>query len=250
MKKILTLLALSSFLFTGCALIPKPVEFFQKKVKSFPEPTSKQVEVQKQTAQRAKEAAQATLSTAVDEGASTNLVATAKDTAVLTDAVSTSLGPPVKPSVAPAQDLSTELLTQVAKLNRKIDAFAEANEKVEGKKIEGTGVFSVPYFVYAGGFVLLVVVGWHLAKTALMAGSIANPAIAPLLGLANGGMNAAGAAAGKGLQQVVAGGSAFLKKLETEVTDPALRQRVKDLFVAAHKEAQDADVKVLVDKLK
>lgn len=248
-KLLLPLLLATAFLFSGCALIPKPVELFQKKVKSFPEASAKQVEVQRETAQRAKEAASTTFVAAVHENVSANVLAPARDTVVLTDAVATSLGPPAKPSVAPADELATELRGQIAKLNRKIDAFAEANEKVEGKKIEGTGFLQIPYFVYVGLVVLVVVVGWHLAKTALLAGSIANPALAPLLGVARSGMGAVEADAGKGVRQLVAGGQSFLSKLETEVTDPALRQRLKDLFTSSHKQAQDEDVKATVDKL-
>lgn len=245
MKKLLTIVVMS-LLLTGCSsLIPKPVEFFQKKVKVFPEPTAKQEELQREAAQRAKESAQATLKAAVAEDSSTNLVAKATDTAVLSDSVATSLGPPVSPSVAPAAELATKLNTQVAKLNKKVEKFAEANEKLEGKKVEGTGALSVPYFLYVGLIALVVIVGWHLAKLALTAAAAANPGA--LVGVA--GMNVAGSVISKGFHQLVSGGQAFKRWVDKEVSDPILKQKVLDAFTALHKQAQDEDVKNIVNKL-
>ncbi len=243
MKKLLILLGL--VVLTGCSIIPKPVEFFQKKVHAFPDATPKQVELEKETAQRATESAQATLQTAVAEDASTNLVAKAQDTAVLTAAVATSLGPPVSPSTAPAPVLAQKLTVQVAKHDKAVDKFAEANEKLEGKKVEGTGALSVPYLVYVGLIGLVIVAGWHIAKLALQAASVANPGA--LVGVA--GMNVAGSVLSKGFHQLVVGGQAFKGWVEKEVEDPTLKQKILDAFVVAQKQAQDTDVKSVVSHI-
>ena len=191
MKKLFLSLFAVLFL-SGCALIPKPVEFFQKKVAAFPEPSARMGEVQKQAAQRAKVAAQATFEDAIAENSSPVLRADARDAAVLTDAVSTSLGPPKKDAVGTSDEVARELRAQIAKLNAKIDAFQAQNEKVEGKKIEGTGFFQIPYFVYLAVVILIIVVGWHLLHTVitgLQVAGVANPAVGAAAGVAGAGLN-------------------------------------------------------------
>lgn len=233
-----------ALLFQGCALIPKPVEFFQKKVKSFPDATTKHVEIQKEVAQRAKQAAEETFVQSIKENSSPTLRLQARDAAVLTDAVSGSLGPPESPSAKPAPELAVSLGSQVAKHDNKVQAFAEANEKLEGKKVEGTGALSIPYFIYVGGIVLALVVFWHLAKTALTVASLANPGAA--VGVA--GMNVAGSLLSKGFHQLVSGGNAF-KEWAKENFDPVVSAKITEAFDAAHKETQDQDVKTLVNKV-
>lgn len=252
MKKLLTILSLSLVLFTqGCALtsalMPKRVEFFQDKVQKVPFPSRYEQELQRESADRAKKKAAETVLAATDEGCSTNVLAPAKETAVLTDSLSTSLGPPAKiPSsdvTSPA--LAEKLTKEVAKLNAKIDTVRQENNKDAGKKIEGTGAISIPYFLYAGGIALLLFIGWHLAHTALTLAAAANPGAA--VGVA--GMNVASTVLSKGFQQLVTGGNEFKDWVEKEVTDPTLKQKIVDAFTALHKQSQDSDVKVLVDKV-
>lgn len=249
MKSYLPIVLSSILLFTGCGLLPKRVELFQKKVQAFPEQSATYSEVQKRAAQLAKDRAQQTLIAAVQEKSSTNVVSPAADTAQLSDAVSTSLGPPKYPAGTndSANALADELRTQIAKLDRKIDSYKEANEKVEGKKIEGTGLISVPYFVWAGGFVLIVVVGWHLAKIALSAASVANPGF----GIAVGGMNVASGVAGKAITQIVAGGKDFMSWVGSKeaALDPAIQAKITEAFTTAHKLNQDSDVQAIVKPL-
>lgn len=191
MKKLFLALA-TALLFSGCALIPKPVELFQKKVKAFPEPSAALVEVQKQTAQRAKEAAKLTFEDAIREDSSPILRADARDSAVLTDAVATSLGPPLKNAKGTSDEVANELRAQIAKLQARIDTFQEQNSKVEGKKIEGTGFLQIPYFVYLGVVVLVLVIGWHLLHaviTALKVAGVANPALGIAGSIGGAGMS-------------------------------------------------------------
>lgn len=191
MKKLfLSLFAV--LLLSGCAIIPKPVEIFQKKVKAFPEPSARMVEVQKQAALKAKVAAQATFEDSIAENSSPVLRADARDAAVLTDAVSTSLGPPKKDAVGTSDEVARELRAQIATLQAKIDAFQSQNEKVEGKKIEGTGFLQIPYFVYLAVILFVLVIGWHLLHTVvkgLQFAGVANPAVGIAGGVVNSGMN-------------------------------------------------------------
>lgn len=244
MKKIILLLALSSFIFTGCGLIPKNVEFFQSKVHKFPAFTPSQAEYQKQAAGLAKQKASETLDAALATGASTNVVAPARETEKLTDAVSTSLGPPVTPATN-TDSAVANLQKAVAKLDQKIEAFKQESDKNAGKKIEGTGLISIPYFAYVGVIGLLIFVFWHLAKTALTVASAANPGAA----VAVGGMNVAGSVAAKGVAQLVAGGEEFKAWVEKEVSDAGLKQKILDAFTSAHKTAQDGDVQAIVKPL-
>jgi hypothetical protein len=243
MKKLFAILLAFGLLSTGCGLIPKKVEFFQDKVKKFPAESSRLIELQKEAAYAAKVETQQTVRAAVLEDASTNLVQHAETAAVLTDAVSTSLGPPSK---QPSETVAADLRRAVAKLDAKIDAFKQENDENAGKKIEGTGAIQVPYFAYLGGFVVLVFMLWHLGKLALTAASVANPGAAVGLGV----MNVAGSLAGKGFVQLVQGGKNFLKWVDDNVPDDAIRTKLVDAFTAAHKQAQDGDVRPVVDKLR
>lgn len=246
MKSLLPI-ALSLCLLTGCSLIPKPVEFFQDKVHKFPQPTASQIEYQKEAALRAKQKAAATVDAALSEGSTTNVVAPAREAEKLTDAVSTSLGPPVHE----AQDTDVvvgKLQTAVARHDNKVDAFQKYNDKDAGKKIEGTGAVSIPYFVYLGVVVLIIVVLWHLGKIALTAASMANPGAAVGLGVVNAGS----ALAAKGFSQVVSGGEDFLKWVDGRFSaaEPKLATEIADTFKALHKQNQDQDVQSLVNTIK
>jgi hypothetical protein len=239
----LAALILSLTLLCGCGLIPKKVEFFQDKVKKFPEESAKLVELQKEAASVAKVETRETVKAALLENASTNLVQHAEAAAILTDAVSTSLGPPAK---KPSDDVAAELLRAVAKLDNKIEAFKQENNENAGKKIEGTGLIQVPYFIYLAGFVLLVVVIWHLGKLALTAAAVANPGAA--VGL--GALNVAGNVAGKGFVQLIKGGKNFLKWVDEQVPDEALKAKLVEAFTASHKQAQDGEVRAIVDQVR
>jgi hypothetical protein len=238
-------LAALLFVSNGCALLPKSVEFFQKKVKAVPELSPRGEELRRQAAQRAEIKARETVVAALTENASTNVVAPAKETEQLTEAVSESLGPPSRPSTQTTDALIQSLQKQIATLNEKLDAYRERTEKLEGKKIEGTGFLQIPYFAWLGFVALLVFVAWHLLHTFLTVASAANPGAA----VGVGAMNVAASLAGKGLHQVVAGGKEFLAWLNKEVTDPALQKKISDAFVSIQKQKQDQDVQTVVKTL-
>ena len=245
-KLILSLsLMLSLLSLSGCSLIPKRVELFQSKVQRFPELTNSQKELQKEVAQRAKEKAAETLLAATAENTSTNVISPAHEAAVLTDAVAESVGAPAKRPSESSQALADELRKSVAKLDRKIDAFQKENDKVAGKKIEDTGLIKVPYFMWAGGILVVIFVFWHLAKTALTVASAGNPGA--LVGV--GAMNVAGSVVSRGFQQLVHGGEGFLTWVKNEIPDSALQQKIMDAFITRHKVAQDSDIKQLVKHL-
>ncbi len=249
MKSYLTPL-IFSLLLTGCSLIPKNVEFFQSKVHKFPTPSAKQIELQREVAERAKEKARETLVAATQENASTNVVNPAQEAAELTDAASQAVGAPSGRPSAGTTELADSLRSSLAKHDAKVETFAKANDKEAGKKVEGTGLISIPYFVYLGAFVVVAVIGWHLAHTALtVAGTVYPPAAIPAT-VALGGMNIASELAGKALKQVVAGGQSFKTWIDNEIPDAALKAKIISAFTANHQTAQDEDVQTLVKGIK
>ena len=250
MKAFFAIIALVSVLFTsGCSTIfPKRVEFGQDKVEKFPVKKTAEQEVQRQAAQRAKEEAAKTLEAAIEEETSPAVVEPAKATARLTDSVSDSLGPPLHPSAVTSAELARALDAAMAKLNKRIDGFKKDNDENIGKKIEGTGWLSVPYFIWVGilaalGFVGFIVLG--VAWAALKVFAISNPPLA--LGLNAVQLGARGATSLAG--QLLKGGEKFKARLATEVSDPALQAKIQQIFRDEHEKAQSPEAQILVKHL-
>jgi hypothetical protein len=203
------------------------------------------VELQRETAQRAADSAAQTLHSALVEGATTNVVASATDTEKLTVAIAESVGAPEKTNGKTTDNLIQALRAQEAKTDGKIDAFAKENNENAGKKIEGTGLVQVPYFAWTGGILVVLLVGWYILRTVAGAAALANPGAA----VGVGALNVAGNVVGKGFQQLVKGGEAFKTWVEKEISDPVLKQKVIDTFTTLHKTAQDEDVQTVVKNL-
>jgi hypothetical protein len=241
MKRILTLLAIAAL--TGCGtLIPKQVEFFQKKVQAFPEKTEKQKETERQAADLAADRAYATVLAAALEHSSPAVTEPAQDTKVLTEAVSQSLGPPISKYEGPVTNLAAKVESNQAKYNEKVTDFARQDNKLEGKKVEGTGLIRIPYFVYIGGIALVIFIAWSVLK---LYGSI-NPAVGV-------GVNSVGRIASSVLarsyQEIVAGGEAFKDYVEKSELSKEVQTKVLDLFSRAHKENQSPDTQTTVQTL-
>lgn len=245
------LLILSCLWLTGCSsLIPKRVEIGQDKVRSFPEAKSAEREVQRQAAERAAKLAEKTVEAGISEGVTDKVLQPAKETAVLTHSVATSLGPPIKPASpgVTSEELALKLDRAVAELNRRIDEFKQDNNENAGKKIEGTGFLQIPYFVYLGiflvfGFIAFVVV--TIAWAALKAYSLANPPLAV-------GLNAV-QLGGKGLanlaSQLVRGGETFKQSVQTEFDNPRIAERVLQIFKDSHQKEQSPENQILIKTL-
>jgi len=246
MKRILAAVLAVSLL-SGCGtLLPKRVELFQKKVKAFPEPSEGYLEVQRQAAALAEQRAQEALDAARAESVSTNVLAPASDALTLSGAVSDSLGNPSKP--APDASVAGKLRHAMAKLDSKIADFKERNDLLEGKKIEDTGLFKVPYLVWLGGVFFLIFAGLVIASlvwTALKVYATTNPPLA--LGL--NAVQAGGNFAKKALAQLLKGGEDFKQAVAKEIVDPAALARVRELFRVHQQINQDQDVQAVVKEL-
>lgn len=247
LKKLLPFFIAGLLMISGCGLIPKKVELFQDKVAKFPEPKASEKEIQRQTAQRAHDRAGETVKAAIATQADAAVIVPAVEAEVLTDAVSDSLGSPLHPASPDktSEALATELRTAIAKLNSRIDNFKTDNNENAGKKIEGTGLFQVPYFVWLGGALVLAFIGvivlgvlWTFLKMYAMS----NPPVQLGVGAVQMGSNFLKRA----LSEVTAGGEKFKEELLKKVEDPALQDRVKELFRTEHLKAQSQDTQDLL----
>lgn len=244
MKKLIPL-TLLAFSLAGCSLIPKKVELFQDKVHRFPTASAKQLEAQRQTAQKANDEAAETLHHAIKENSSPSVLVPALETEKLTAAVAESVGAPAKPASQDVDAVIDNLHKQLSKHDSAVAAFAKENDENTGKKIEGTGLVQVPYFAWTGGILVVLLVGWYILRTVAGAAALANPGAA----VGVGALNVAGNVVSKGFQQLVKGGEEFKSWVEAKIEDPALKQKVLDAFTALHKQTQDQDVKTVVDHL-
>lgn len=233
----------------GCALLPKKVEFGQDKVQAFPEKRTWESEVQKQTAQRAAEKADEVVREARTEGALPTVIAPAEDAAVLTRAVSMSLGPPENPSFLEAKLLAQKLDNTVARLDRRIADFKSDNNENAGKKIEGTGIIQMPYLVFAGGVVVLGFIGF-IVLSAVWGGlkvfALANPPVA--MGMS--AVNLGGKALSSGVAQLLKGGEKFKDAVEEKFKDnPEVQEAILRLFKDEHEKAQSPEMQAVVRQL-
>jgi len=244
----LLVLAVAISAFCGCAsLIPKRVELFQDKVKEFPKQKPKEKELQRQTAKRAEEKAKETLEAAIAEDSSAAVLVPATETAILTDVVSESLGPPAKPAPdsKSSDALAQELRSSIAALNKRIDNFKEDNNENAGKKIEGSGLFQIPYFLWLGGIVALILVLHLVLKAFLTIAAAGSPPVA--IGMKVAGVG--GKLLSKGFSQLIKGGEDFKDTIKNEIKDADLQAKILQAFQKSHRTTQDADIQSVIKEL-
>lgn len=238
-------LVLCAGLLAGCSsFLPKRVELFQDKVERVPTPTLREKETQKQAAALAAEKAAEALQAALLEGSSPAVVDPAEDASILTLSLTKSLGPPLDPWDREVEVLARKLLEEVADLNRRLDKFAEDQRENEGKKIEGSGVFQVPYFVWLGGAGLFVVILIFVGGIVLKVASISNPAVA--VGTRIASMGASRLARGFG--QVVEAGEGFKDEIKSRF-DEAQATVIKEIYRKHQERVQDNDVQAAIREL-
>jgi len=236
-------LVASLVMLAGCGtLIPKKVEFFQKKVKAVPEKTASDLEAERQAAYAASLSARITVDAALKNNDPASVVLPAKNTEALTEAVSTSLGPPQSIPTGAVTNLANRVIENKAELNRKIARYSDRVEPLVGKKIEGTGLVRIPYFVYIG---ILVAIGF-IVWTGLKIYGAANPVV----GL---GTNVVGRVSSSVLSGAVSelskGGELFKEKVQNSELTAELKAKVLDLFTHAHVQAQDKSTQDIVKAL-
>lgn len=242
MKKLFSIFIAASFL-VGCGLIPKKVELFQDRVKLAPEKNGPQKESERQAVQLAAQKARVAEKIATIDGSAA--AQPASEAASLSEATLLSLGPPKQSWKDSTELLIDKLLKETAKLNDRMDNFKKENNENAGKKIEGTGLFSVPYIVWAGGFVIIIFVVGTLAWTALKVFAISNPPVALGLGAAQLGARTTSRA----LSEVLRGGEAFKNRIKQEISDAALQKKILEVFRVEHERSQSTDVQQITQHL-
>lgn len=229
----------------GCGLIPKKVEFFQKKVKAIPEKTEKAVEMEKQAAQIiSKKASQAYIA-AVREDSSTNVVFPLWDIFMISPILSESLGPPKSPYKGNVTNLAQNIQKSIATLDQKLDDAREDNKPLEGKKIEGTGVVQMSYFTY-----LFIVLGsLFVIYKVISVGFKIYGTMNPVVGLGVNALKVPAEQVKKALLETIEGGERFKKEVEELISDENLRDAIVKIFRNSQEVKQSRDTQKLIKDL-
>ncbi len=243
-KKYIILLLLLSF--TGCGmLIPKKVEYFQDKVKAVPAANDTHIETRKEAAAFVAEKTHETVTAAIKEDASTNVLKPAVEAEIVASSLSGSLGKPEDPWKKDAARLAARLDRMDAKLDQSLEDFRQYNDKNEGKKIEGTGVLQMGYFTHLILIVIIFFIGYICLK---VVGTVYAP-VGLGTSVISGGIKGISTLFTKATSEIIQGGEKFKEYVDKEIQDPAVKAKVNDLFLRAHMERQSDDVQKLVKQI-
>jgi len=235
--------ALVLSLLTGCAILPKPVEYFQDRVQPVPERTAASEESLRQAAHLAAERASETERAALTTEASPAVLTPARDTAVLTETVSDRLGPPSAPWREEIDALIALIDAQEAHYQRALSTYRDQVQANVGKSIEGTGAIQIGYFTHLLILAALFAVAWMIVRII----AIFNAPVAVGLKTVEGGSKFLGRA----LAEVVEAGQDFKTRLRKRLADqPDLAESILDDFRESHRANQSRDVQRAVVELK
>ena len=230
----------------GCSLIPKAVEFGQKKVKPIPGKTASTVEAEKKAAEFVSEKVVEAREAALVTGASTNVLVPLKEAADASQGLLFSLGAPADRWQRSGEELATLLGRQANERDRAIDKLRQSLVPLAGKKIEGSGWFQIPWIVYVLGVVLGVIVVYKLVKIGIgIAGTFYPP-----IGAGESGLRAVGRVAApiitKGFHQFVAGAESYKDAILKNGWEDKVKQEALALFRTHMMSKQDQDVQTVV----
>lgn len=225
----------------SCSLIPKNVEFFQDRVKQVPEKSVTTVEREKQAAEFVDRRVNQAKDAAIEEHSSTNIISPLLDASIASDALKLSLGAPAKLWDDSSERLAADLRREIARLDKKLEAYKKSVEPNVGKKIEGSGLISMGYFSYLAIFfgILLVL------STAIKIYGMINPVV----GLAGNAAKIPVKLLGQGFKQIISAGEAFKSEIDKKIADPATKELILDIFKASHERKQDEQVQSIIKDL-
>ncbi len=234
----------------GCSLIPKPVEFFQSKVKAVPEKSNSSAEYERQAANYI----QNKLQDAVIEsfkGSVTNkdLLTPLLQANTVAPGLATSLGPPAKPWTGNPTNLNWKLLSELSDFNKDLNKYREKTEPLVGKKIEGSGIFSIPYVVWVamvGGLVLILYIVIRAVIQALAISSGTSVPVQIGLKTATGVGNKLVKA---GFSQVIHGVESFKDYIKTTEQATFSKEEVLDLVREHQERKQSPEVQNVIKEL-
>ena len=232
-------------LLAGCSLWPKKVEFLQDKVEKVPEATVTHKEVQKEAAEYVSRKTKETVIAAVKENSSTNVLKPAVEAEVVADSLAGSMGKPEEPWRKEAQALAAKLDKLDAKLDLRLEEFREGNNKNEGRKIEGSGLLSIGYFTQFIVLAFILCLAWVAIKIV----GLFNPAVSVGSQVLSGGLRGVSKIVSSGFGQIISAGEVFKDRIEQEIEDPYVRDKILDLFKRSHMEKQSPEVQDVIKKL-
>lgn len=237
------LLILPLILLSGCAILPKPVEYFQDRVRPVPERGEPSEESLRQAARLAADRAAETERAALTTEAAPEVLVPARDTVVLTGTVSERLGPPAAPWRGEIEALVARMDAQEARYQRDLSTYRAQVQENVGKPIEGTGAIQIGYFTHLLILAAICAVAWMIVRII----AIFNAPVAVGLKTVEGGSRFLGRA----LAEVVEAGQDFKTRLRKRLADqPDLAESIIDDFREAHRTSQSRDVQRTVVGLK
>lgn len=226
----------------GCSIIPRNVEYFSKEVQKFPEKTETHKTTQSQAAEYVAGKTKEVLIEAIHENCSSNVVEPAYEANIVAESLSSSIGKPEKPWEQSATELSQKLNKLEAKLDNRIEDFKEFNNKYEGHSINGSGW----EIGYGTNLIIILSIGaflWFVLKIVSMA----------MGGPVSIGMNVASNLGGKllksGFSQVVAAGESIKNRIKTEINDPALQEKILQIFRVEQERKQSPEIQQIIKDL-
>ena len=222
----------------SCSLIPKDVEFFQKRVKELPAKTQTHSEVIKEAAAFVAEKTQESHIQAINENSSTNLKYLTYESSIVANSLSDSIGKPANPWKSDAEKLSLKLDNLEAKLDQKIENFRERNNELKDKSIEGTGLIRMSYISY----ILLLFGFFSLLWFGLKVLSVFNPGIAVGMRVASVPVSLAQ----KGLGQVIEGIEAAKERIKKDIKNKKVQETILEIIRTEQEKKQNSDVQSLI----
>lgn len=232
-------------LFTGCGLLPKKVEYFQKEVKEMPSPDVSHKEKQKQAAEFVSRKSTEALTQAIQENSTTNVLLPIVETEIVATSLSGSLGKPLSKWDDSGTKLATKLDVEDAKLDRDVEKFRGRNDELAGSKIEGSGLIQISYFTnilflgifFVGAYIIIKVLG------------VLNPNVAVGSKILGGGIRGVTSLVSQGFSQVLSAGEAFKNRIDKEVEDENLKKQVLDIFRTEQQKSQSPEVQKIIKDL-
>lgn len=239
MKKIVLAVCLCALL-AGCSILPKNVEFGQKKVKPVPAKTEKAKEFDRKAIYFVNKKVNEALTAAFATKADKTVVTPLSEAKPVSEALVVSVGPPKPEWTGNATNLAKEVNKNTAVLNEKLDDYRDNVKPLEGKKIEGTGFIQMGYFTYLGiliGLAFLIKFAYNIFGT-----------LYPPVGAAGQLLKVPAKIVARGFSEVIEGGEHFLSKVDHEF-EPAVAAKISAMFKSSHMEKQSRDVQTIVDTI-
>lgn len=211
---------------SGCYLIPKDVEFGQKKVEAVPVKSDQLIEKEKQAADYIHRKVNEAHDAALVENSSTNIVIPLDDARAVTGPLSASLGAPKTHWDGKSAELAASLEKENSKFDKKLAQYRKDIDEIKGKKVEGTGFIQMSWFTAAFGTIGLIILIYIAIK---IIGMIYLP-----VGIGASAIKLPSVDVGNMVNQLIKGGELFKKNLDDVIEDPEIKEKIIETFRTSH----------------